>query len=222
MSEATETFLMEHRLAHPPEAVFAACSEPELARRWWGAPPGYRRVGTAGTLAPGAKFRMDIRGPGGERVVLIGQLRDVVPGRALTMATRWSGGPLDGRTTTLTLTFEPDGAGTRLALRQGPFDDPRLLEGHRAYWAHTFARLERVLAGEVIPCFEELRDESRAFQDPLGVAAYAVLAGLRGAGAPAEAIAAVEATLYAHLPDLPEETCDLLADVLRARLTPDT
>ncbi len=213
--------VLAHHFAHPLAEVFQACTEPEQARRWWGAPPGYRRVGTTGTLAPGAKFRMDIRGATGERVVLIGQLREVTQDRSLTVATRWSGGPLDGRTTTVVLTFAAEGAGTRLDLRHGPFDEDRLLEGHRAYWQHAFGRLARVLAGETLPCFEELLEESRAFQDPLGVAAYAVLAGLRAAGAPAETIAQVEATLYTHLAALSAEPYGMLADVLRARLSPE-
>lgn len=217
-AQDVQTLLLERSFPHPLPRVFAACAEPGEARRWWGAPAGWRRVGAEGELAPGARFRMQVRGPAGERGVLVGTLREITPPVSLAIALRWSGGPLDGRATVVVLTFRAEEGGTALALRQGPFDDEPTRAAHRAFWEAGLDRLARLLAGEPTPCFEDLLDESRAFRDPLGVAAYAVLAGLRGAGAPGETIDAVERALYAHLPDLPPDAHGMLADVLRARL----
>jgi hypothetical protein len=69
-----------------------------------------------------------------------------------------------------------------------------------------------------VPCFEEFWEESRGFIEPLGIAAYTVLAGLREAGAASEVISQLEETLYAWLPRVPEETAAVLGAVLRARL----
>ena len=69
-----------------------------------------------------------------------------------------------------------------------------------------------------MPCFEECWEESSGFVEPLGMAAYTVLAGVREAGASPETLAQLEETLYTHLARLPEETARVLGAVLRERL----
>ncbi len=52
----------------------------------------------------------------------------------------------------------------------------------------------------------------------VGLAAYAVLAGMREAGASPEVIAQIEEALYTQLARLPEDTAETLGAVLRARM----
>lgn len=60
--------------------------------------------------------------------------------------------------------------------------------------------------------------ESRGYVGPLGAAAYAVLAGLREAGAPPEVVSQVEDVLYTHLTRLREDTAEVLGAVLQSRV----
>lgn len=209
---------MEVWMPQALEQVFTAFVDPFQLRRWYGAPPGCHRTGADGNVEPGESFRVDLIDEKGVPFAQIGRILSVEPGEELVMEMAWEGGSLGPEVTRAAIAFRPVDGGTRLEIRQGPFSNPEAVEAHRAYWKANLVRLARVAAGEAVPCFEEFWEESLGFVEPLGMAAYAVLAGLREAGAPPEAIAQIEETLYAHLTRLPEETAGVLGAVLRARL----
>jgi uncharacterized protein YndB with AHSA1/START domain len=214
MSELT----MEVWLAQDPEAVFSAFGDPARLRRWYGAPPGGHRTGATGDVASGEPFRVDMIDAAGAPFAQHGRIVQVTPGEGLELEMAWEGGNLGGETTRAAIALHPADGGTRVRIRQGPFSSREALEAHRAWWDTCLKRLVPVAAGEALPCFEEFWEESRGFVGPLGVAAYTVLAGMREAGAPAEAIAQVEETLYTHLARLPPETAEVLGAVLRSRV----
>ncbi|WP_225411241.1 SRPBCC family protein [Stigmatella hybrida] len=212
--------VMEVRMASSPSQVFAAFETPFLLRRWYGAPPGCFRTGAEGDVGTGEPFQVNLIDAQGVPFVQRGRILDVVPAERLELEMSWEGGPLGGpEVTRAKLRFHPDGGGTRFEVIQGPFSRPEALEAHRAYWKASLERLSRVAAGEALPCFEEFWDESCGYAGRLGVAAYAVLAGMREAGAAPEALAQAEALLYTHLSRLPPETAELLGAVLHSRLT---
>ncbi|WP_224243808.1 SRPBCC family protein [Hyalangium gracile] len=210
--------VMDRWMPQSPEELFTAFEDPFRLRRWYGAPPGCHRLGADGNVAPGEPFRVELIDAQGARFAQLGRVLSVVPGEELVMEMAWEGGDFGPETTRVSLTFQPVDGGTRLELLQGPFSSPEALEAHRAYWNANLARLARVAAGEAVPCFEEFWEESLGFGDPLGMAAYAVLAGIREAGAPPEVISQLEETLYSHLARLPEDTAGVLGAVLRWRL----
>jgi uncharacterized protein YndB with AHSA1/START domain len=209
---------MDWWVAQPPKEVFAAFEDPFRLRRWYGAPPGGHRIGADGNVVPGEPFRVEVIDAKGAAFAQIGRILAVEPGEGLLLEMAWEGGNLGRETTRASIALRPVDGGTRLEVRQGPFSSREALEAHRAYWEGCLGRLARIAAGEAVPCFEEFWEESRGFVGPLGAAAYAVLAGMREAGAAPEVIAQIEESLYAHLVRLPEETTEMLGAVLRARL----
>jgi uncharacterized protein YndB with AHSA1/START domain len=210
--------VMTVRMAQTFEQVSAAFEDPFLMRRWYGAPPGCHRIGGAGSLAPGEAFQVHLIDAEGDPFTQIGRILSVTPGEAFEMEMTWEGGGLGRETTRAFLTLRSADGGTHLELRQGPFSSPEAQEAHQAFWEACLGRLARVASGEAVPCFEEFWEESHGFFEPLGMAAYTVLAGMREAGAAPEVIAQVEEALYAHLARVPEETAGVLAAVLRGRL----
>ena len=214
MSELT----LEVLLPQAPEKVSRAFDDPFQLRRWYGAPPGCHRTGADDHVELGEVFRVKMIDAKGAPFAQLLRVLSEDPGERFEMEMAWEGGNLGGEKTRVAITLRPVDGGTRVEILQGPFSDPEVLEAHRAYWKVNLERLARVAAGEAVPCFEEFREESLGFVEPLGVAADAVLAGLREAGASPEAIAQVEETLYSHLTRLPEETAGVLGAVLRARL----
>lgn len=209
---------MDWWVAQSPEQVFAAIEDPFLMRRWYGAPPGGQRLGEEGDVEGGEPFRVNVLDAKGAPLVQTGRILKVHPGRGFLMELTWDGGDFGRETTRVSFGLEPGGGGTHIEVRQGPFSSPEVQEAHRAYWESNVGRLLRVVSGEAVPCFEEFWEESGGFVDPLGMAAYAVLAGMREAGAAPEALAQLEETLYTHLSRLPEETAKVLGAVLRERL----
>lgn len=214
MSELT----MDVWVARSPPVVFEAIKDPFLLRRWYGAPPGAVRLGETGGDEQGEPFRVNLLDEYGESFAQTGRLLEVLPDEGIVLELRWEGGNLGYETTRASLMLRAQDDGTRIELRQGPFASPETLEAHRAYWETCLGRLVRVASGEAVPCFEECWEESSGFVEPLGQAAYTVLAGMREAGAPPETLAQLEETLYTHLARLPEDTARVLGAVLRERL----
>lgn len=210
---------MDWWVAQSPERVFAAIEDPLQMRRWYGAPPGGQRLGEEGDAGAGEPFRVNLLDAKGRPRVQMGRILKVYPaGRGLLMELSWDGGDFGSETTRVSIGLEPSGDGTHIEVRQGPFSSPEVQEAYRAYWEVNVGRLLRVVSGEAVPCFEEFWEESEGFADPLGMAAYTVLVGMREAGASPEALAQLEETLYTHLARVPEDTARVLAAVLRARL----
>ena len=202
-----------------PEEVFRLAFDDGLRmRRWYGAPPGCFRTGGEIASGPGDTYRVAMLDPDGTPFTQEGRLLEFEEGKGMMFDMRWWGGKMHGEQSLATISLRPEKDGTRLEVRQGPFSSPELMEAHQAYWQANLGRLTRVLAGEPVACFEEFWEESRGFIEPLGIAAYTVLAGLREAGATSEVISQLEETLYAWLPRVPEETAAVLGAVLRARL----
>jgi uncharacterized protein YndB with AHSA1/START domain len=210
--------VMEVELAQPPNRVFEAFEDPFQTRRWYGAPPGCQRVTADDSPGIGETFRVSLVDARGAPFAQVGRILSVDPGKSMEMEMSWEGWDYGQETTRVSMTFHPAGDGTRLEVRQGPFSSPEELDVHRAYWEACLGRLARVVSGEAVPCFEEFWEESQGFTGPLGAAAYAVLAGMREAGASPEVIAQMEEALYTHLARLPEDTAETLGAVLRARL----
>jgi uncharacterized protein YndB with AHSA1/START domain len=210
--------MLEVLLAQSLDEVFAAFDDPFRLRRWFGAPPGSYRTGGDGTMVPGETFRTNLVDAQGVPFAQVSRILSVVPGQGFEMEMAWEKGGLGREMTRASITLRASDGGTQIHIRQGPFSSPELVDAHRAYWEHCLARLARVASGEAVPCFEEFWEESLGFDEPLGMAAYTVLAGMREAGAPPEVIAQVEEALYAHLGRVADDTTAVLAAVLRARL----
>ncbi|HYI00012.1 SRPBCC domain-containing protein [Hyalangium sp.] len=210
--------VMKVRMAQTLEQISAAFEDPFLLRRWYGAPPGCHRLGGAGSLAPGEAFQVQLIDAEGTPFTQLGRVLSVTPGEGFEMELGWEGGQLGREVTRASMTLRAVEGVTYLELRQGPFSSQEALEAHQAYWEACLGRLARVASGEAVPCFEEFWEESHGFVEPLGMAAYTVLAGLREAGAAPEVIAQVEEALYAHLARVPEEIAGVLGAVLRGRL----
>lgn len=121
-------------VAHPPEAVWKALTDPELHARWW----------AAGDVRPvvGHRFTLDM-GPWGQQEC---EVLTVDPPRLLRYS--FARGSLD---TTVTWRLHPEGNGTRLFLEHAGFDlDSPLgrtaLDGMGHGWPGVLLRIEPALA----------------------------------------------------------------------------
>lgn len=131
---AENAIRVERRYPHPPAAVWAALTTPDLLARWW----------APGDIAPvvGHRFTMDMAGWGQQQCEVLA----VEPGRSLTFA--FAEGVLD---TTVTWTLEAVDGGTLLTLEHAGFrlDTPlgaQALKGMGGGWPGVLGRLETVLA----------------------------------------------------------------------------
>jgi uncharacterized protein (TIGR03086 family) len=98
----------------PRQLVFDAHTDPELVPRWMG-PADWPFTACEIDLRPGGSFRYEMRGPGGEEMILRGTYREVTPPSRLvatvTFDDDWTGGP-----TVETTTFDEVGGVTTVTV----------------------------------------------------------------------------------------------------------
>jgi dihydrofolate reductase/uncharacterized protein YndB with AHSA1/START domain len=94
----------------PLDAVWRAWTEPDDYALWFDAVPGSVEL----DVRPGGKWRLELRSIDGEEPELLsGSYLEVVPQQKLVMSTTFSGGD-----SVMEMTFVPDGATTRIEIRQ--------------------------------------------------------------------------------------------------------
>ena len=117
MSDRTERRLeMERCYEAPPERVFAAWTEPERMKQWWG-PAGWTIAHSQADLRPGGAFRYTMRSPDGDEHMVEGTIAEIDPPRLYVTVSELGG---DGahppvRVETI-VTFEAQGGGTFLRI----------------------------------------------------------------------------------------------------------
>jgi uncharacterized protein YndB with AHSA1/START domain len=96
----------------PRDVVFAAWTEPERLKQWWG-PGFFETVFAEVDLRPGGRYELLLE-PGSMR--LVGEFREVTPPRRLVYTWRWVEGVPDTRESLVTVEFREHGARTEVVL----------------------------------------------------------------------------------------------------------
>jgi uncharacterized protein YndB with AHSA1/START domain len=139
-SPETRSVVIERELAHPPEKVWRALTQPQLIAEWLMKNDFLPEVGR--------RFAFPADWGTVECEVL-----EVEPNRSLSYS--WASRGLDSTVTwTLTPTLTPTGTGTRLRVEQSGFrpEQQPAYAGAKAGWPRFLARLEQLLARpDVVP-----------------------------------------------------------------------
>lgn len=129
-SVETQSVVVERDLAHPPEKVWRALTQPHLIAEWL----------MKGDFAPVVGRRIDFSAEWGS---VGGEVLDVEPGRMLSYS--WGDHDLQS---VVTWTLTATATGTRLRMEQTGFraDQPRYYHGAKAGWPRFIGNLEALLA----------------------------------------------------------------------------
>jgi uncharacterized protein (TIGR03086 family) len=149
----------------PPDEAFALITEPERLRRW-------QSVSAYVDLRAGGAYRWTIT-PGHTTA---GTFREVVPGQRIVYGWGWEDSDeLPPDTSTVTVTIEPDPAGSRITLVHDGLTGQQATM-HAEGWNHYLARLEQLATSG-----DAGQDEWGAVPDPMtpASAADAALAALQ-------------------------------------------
>ena len=124
-----------------PERLFAAWTEPEQLKQWWG--PGFFETVFADIdLRPGGRYELLLE-PGSMR--LVGEFREVTPPRRLVYTWRWVEGVPDKRESLVTVEFHEDGARTEVVLVHGNFVGPGPVDMYDEGWRSGLDKLRGFL-----------------------------------------------------------------------------
>jgi len=136
---------LERVYAARPDAVFAACVDPDRLATWWG-PSGFTSPSIELDVRVGGGYRIAMQPPEGELFHLRGDFREVDPPRKLAYTFVWEPPDPDDRETTVTLSFVETAEGTHLVVEQEAFATEARYELHRNGWTEALERLEVALA----------------------------------------------------------------------------
>lgn len=127
---ATRTVIVERDLAHSPEKIWRALTQPHLIAEWL--------IKT--DFAPKVGHQFDFSAEWGS---IHCEVREIAPNRTLSYT--WGGMGLESL---VTWTLEPSAIGTRLRMEQTGFqpDQKQAYHGAKAGWPRFLANLEQLLA----------------------------------------------------------------------------
>jgi uncharacterized protein YndB with AHSA1/START domain len=129
----------------PPQAVFAAWTDPEQVARWW-RPAGFEIPPESVAIEPrvGGRFELTMVAPGGESYDLRATYLELVEPELIVFRTEPI--PEAGITeATLTrVTFEAEGGNCRMTITDGPYTD-EVRGDAEAGWRSLVVNLERLL-----------------------------------------------------------------------------
>jgi uncharacterized protein YndB with AHSA1/START domain len=135
---------LKRTLKAPAAKVFAAWTQPEFLKRWFGPTDDYVVQVAETDLRVGGRYRLMGRGPSGEDHSVGGVYREIVPDRKLVFTWAWESAP--ERESLVTVDIKPEGAGCVLTLTHERFFDEAARDRHRAGWSGTLDRFERLFA----------------------------------------------------------------------------
>jgi uncharacterized protein YndB with AHSA1/START domain len=137
----TKSVVMEREIAHPPEKIWRALTQPHLIAEWL--------MQNDFKLAMGHRFNLRTQAYGDWNGVIDCEVLAIEPNKTLTYTWESGNGPLRV-TSVVTWTLSPTATGTHLRMEQSGFrsDQPQNFAGAKYGWQAFFGNLEKVLARE--------------------------------------------------------------------------
>ena len=139
MNTETKSVVIERDLAHPPEKIWRALTQPHLLAEWL--------MQNDFKPAMGHRFNLRTQAYGDWNGIIDCEVLAIEPNKTLSYTWDSGNGPLRV-TTVVTWTLTPTDTGTHLRMEQSGFrsDQPQNYAGAKYGWQNFLAKLEQVLA----------------------------------------------------------------------------
>jgi uncharacterized protein YndB with AHSA1/START domain len=140
-----ETLVVRKTIQASPERLFAAWTEPEQLRAWWG-PEGVVCIEAEVDLRPGGRYRIGNQFPDQSVLWIVGEFEAVEPPRRLVYTWRVEG--ISQAPERVTVQFDSRGAATEVIVTHDRIASRELRDQHLHGWEGCLAGLaEYVSAG---------------------------------------------------------------------------
>jgi uncharacterized protein YndB with AHSA1/START domain len=139
---AMETLVVRRTIHASPERLFAAWTDPEQLRAWWG-PEGVVCIGAEIDLRPGGRYRIGNRLPDQKVLWIVGEFEVVEPPCRLIYTWRLEG--ISETAERVTVQFEPQGSSTEVVVTHERIPSRELRDQHHHGWEGCLAGLAKHL-----------------------------------------------------------------------------
>ena len=138
VAEIKPSLTIKRRIKAAPAAVFAAWTDPEKIKHWWG-PDGMTTFLAEIEPRVGGRFHVAMTDKEGETHDVSGVYKAFVPGEKFVMSWAWITTP--DRVSQLSVTVKADGNETILTLLHEQFADDAARVGHTRGWTQALDKL---------------------------------------------------------------------------------
>ena len=130
-------------IAATPERLFAAWTQPERLKQWWG-PEGVQCIDAVVDLRVGGRYRIGNRLPDGKVLWIVGEYSVVEPPQKLVYS--WQIEPESHAPEMVTVRFEPREGGTEVVVIHESIPDVSTRNQHQYGWKGCLAGLAEFIA----------------------------------------------------------------------------
>jgi uncharacterized protein YndB with AHSA1/START domain len=127
------------------QRVFAAFTEPDLLKQWWG-PNGFSLPRAEVDLRVGGRYRFAMQPPQGDTAYLTGSFKEVNPPRRLVYTWAWESMP--EFETLVTIEFREAEGDTEVVITQERFSNDEVRQQHAVGWIGGLDRLSEIFRRE--------------------------------------------------------------------------
>ena len=146
MLEMTNTLIIKRTFNAPREKVFAAWTQADALKSWWGT-EGHTVPQVEMDLRIGGKYRVEMRTDEGESFFLNGAFVEIRPPERLVFTFRWERGEWDYPETLVSVDFLDNGDATEVTLTHEGFPDENMRDEHQGGWTECLENLGAYLGG---------------------------------------------------------------------------
>jgi uncharacterized protein YndB with AHSA1/START domain len=126
----------------PRNRIYAAWTDPAQLKEWWG-PEGVRTRNFTADTRVGGKYRWDLFNQDGEEMTVLGEYRELVPGKKIVFTWQWEDDEAwEERFSVVTVELSDRDGGTELRLTHVQLPSAESRDRHNEGWNSVLDRLE--------------------------------------------------------------------------------
>lgn len=126
----------------PRDRVYAAWTDPAQLKQWFG-PENVETHDLVADVRVGGKYRWDLSNPEGERMTVLGEYRELQPGKKIVFTWQWDDDEVwENRTSIVTVELDDVDGGTQLRLRHEQLPSEESRDRHNQGWNSVLDKLE--------------------------------------------------------------------------------
>lgn len=133
----------------PRDQVYAAWTDPEQLKQWFG-PENVQTRELVADARVGGKFRWDLINSEGEEMTMRGEFRELQPDKKIVFTWQWEDDEdWENHISIITVEFYDRDGGTELRLTHEQLPNEESRDGHTRGWESALDKLERLFSSKL-------------------------------------------------------------------------